>query len=134
MVSASTSKTLNRKVGAEAESLTCTYLINKGYVLRKANHQTKLGEIDLIMNFDRTVVFVEVKSRKSQAWGDPFEAVNKTKQGKIIKVAIQYIIENKIKGMDFRFDVVSVVFRDHEEPQIDHYPAAFDASGSPYLF
>ena len=70
----------NREFGNKGEDLACEYLIKNGYkILERNKHFSKLCEIDIIAKLKDKVVFVEVKTRKSNAFGSPMEAITKTK-------------------------------------------------------
>ncbi|HDH53078.1 MAG TPA: YraN family protein, partial [Nitrospirae bacterium] len=74
------------RLGQKGEELAVKYLRKKGYKIIKQNYKTKIGEIDIIANDGGTLVFVEVKTRESIAYGMPFEAVNSYKRRKIANV------------------------------------------------
>lgn len=108
-----------RKVGSQGESIALNYLKKKGYNLRLKNYRCPYGEIDLIMEIDNTIVFVEVKYRKSTKYGYPMEAVNGYKQQKIYKTALWFISSIDHQG-SYRFDVVSIL-----NEEITHVENAF---------
>jgi putative endonuclease len=115
-------------VGQKAEEAAAKFLIEKGFKLLDQNYRCHLGEIDLIMHDQRTLVFVEVKSRSSNKFGPAALAVNPKKQMRIIRVAQRYIQEKgyKEQTQNIRFDVVGLDnFPD--EPLIQHYQNAFQA-------
>jgi putative endonuclease len=128
-----TSKTQNKITGQKAESLAWEYLKNKKYKILACNYETNLGELDLIVKDGQEIVFVEVKARRSESWGDPYEAVNVHKQKKVIQVALQFIQSQNYEDRDFRFDVVSIVFGLEDQYSIEHYKDAFDASVASYM-
>jgi putative endonuclease len=73
------------------------------------NYNCKVGEIDIIMQENQTLVFVEVKYRKKDNWVSAIESVTKSKQSKIIKAAQMFLLTNKkYKDWNCRFDVVSI--------------------------
>ena len=78
--------TMNNKVlGNKGEEAAAAYLENHGYTVRERNYRSQTGEIDIIASRGRMMVFVEVKTRGSLAYGMPSEAVNIAKQRKIIR-------------------------------------------------
>ena len=83
------------------------YLFLKGYDILGFNYRTRLGEIDIICKDKDTIVFVEVKYRKSDRFGRAEEFVSEGKRKKILMAAKQYIREKKLEG-NFRFDVVAI--------------------------
>lgn len=107
----------NRKLGNAGEDLACRYLEKNGYkILERNKHYSRFCEIDIIAQYKKTIVFVEVKTRKTNNFGTPFEAITKTKYDNI-KQGIQfYLSENKIK--DFRIDVIGITLK--PEIKIEH--------------
>ncbi len=98
----------NKKKGNLGEEVARKFLENKGYSILESQYRTKHGEIDIIAIDDKTIVFIEVKYRKTNKKGSPLEAINKTKQNKIINSAYQYIIDNNVKN-NIRFDAVGIL-------------------------
>ncbi len=98
----------NKKKGNLGEEVARKFLENKGYNILENQYRTKHGEIDIIALDENTVVFIEVKYRKTTKKGSPLEAINKTKQNKIINSAYQYIIDKNIKK-NIRFDAVGIL-------------------------
>ena len=112
------------RLGQKGEELAVKYLRKKGYKIIKQNFKTRIGEIDIIANDGGTLVFVEVKTRESIAYGMPFEAVNSYKRRKIANVALLYL--KKIKEVPpCRFDVVSLYY-DHGKPEFKLIKDAFE--------
>ena len=85
---------------------------------------TDTGELDLVATDDAYLVFVEVKSRMSDDFGAPSEAVDFTKQRKLSMVASQYIEKNMLFGAPARFDVIEVRL---DTGKIEHIQNAFDS-------
>lgn len=101
----------NLKVGVTGESLVVNYLKKNNYKVLQSNYKNKIGEIDVIC-FDKTtieIVFIEVKTRSSLAFGLPSEAVNFKKQNKIRNVASFYLLSNKKFNEKVRFDVLEIL-------------------------
>ncbi len=117
-------KRYNYKKGQAGEAIACRYLENKGYCLRDLNYKKASGEIDLILEKDQTIVFVEVKFRKNLDYGYPREAVTRAKQKRILKTALWYIKEKKCDAYGFRFDVVEI-YGDQTDHSINHFEHAF---------
>jgi len=111
--------------GLQAQQAAEKHLQNKGYAILERNYRTMAGEIDLIARLENYVVFVEVKYRKNTKYGYPREAVNVTKQKRIINTAMQYIAEKQLTSQDFRFDVIEVL-ADEQLMKIMHIENAFD--------
>lgn len=97
----------NREFGNKGEDLACEYLIKNGYeILERNKHFSKLCEIDIIAKFKKKVVFVEVKTRKSDAFGTPLEAITKVKYNNIKTGVLSYLQENKIK--EYQIDAIGI--------------------------
>ena len=73
------------------------------------NWRVKAGEIDLIVRRDRLVVFAEVKARATESFGDPALAVTAAKQARIRRLAAAWLQASGVRGVDVRFDVVTVL-------------------------
>ncbi len=95
-------------MGAYGEELAYRYLVNRGLLLRQRNFRTRYGEIDLIMQDDQVIVFVEVKYRSSIRFGSPLEAVNLSKQRQIKKIARIYLTQLGCEPQ-CRFDVIGIL-------------------------
>ena len=111
--------------GREGERLARTYLEKKGMRCTARNFKRLHGEIDLVMDDGRVLVFVEVKTRHSLRWGTPAEAVTSSKQRHIRWCAEVYCAENRIENRPLRFDVVEILALPGSPPRIRHIPNAF---------
>ena len=102
---------LNRKqqFGKESESLAARHLKKNGYKILERNYRNTLGEIDIIAKDKDTLVFVEVKAKKTDLFGSPKEAVTHKKQIKISKVALLYLNATSQSNAKARFDVVAIL-------------------------
>ena len=113
-------KEFNTTQGRIGEFDACEYLKNKNYQIIEQNYKNKIGEIDIVARYKKTIVFVEVKMRSSLAFGRPSEAVNLQKQRKIRNVATIYLMQKKLMDCECRFDIIEVVDR-----EINHIENAF---------
>ncbi|MBN7772031.1 YraN family protein [Clostridium aminobutyricum] len=111
-------------LGSYGEAIAATYLESKGYKIVEKNFRCKLGEIDIIASQRDMLVFIEVKTRSSTAYGLPCEAVNKKKQLHLIRTAAFYLLKNHIGEIDQRMDVVEVLYRE-DHVYIRHLENAF---------
>ena len=98
-----------RKIGAEGEAAAARFLEGQGYSILERNFSTKFGEIDLIAREKNTLVFVEVKTRSSEEFGRPFDAVDQKKRRLIIRGAMKWLHLLGMPDITFRFDVVEVL-------------------------
>jgi putative endonuclease len=110
------------KRGAAGEAQAAAYLEAKGFRVRVRNYRHKRGEIDLIAEKENWLVFVEVKTRSSVAFGFPEQFVDSRKQRKIFETAAQYLLETNWPG-PVRYDVVAVTL--NPRVSIHHFEDAF---------
>ena len=94
--------------GKRGEELAEAYLAEAGYRIIERNYRCLFGEIDIVAEEGETLVFVEVKSRRSAAYGDPQLAVGPQKQKKISRISLHYLAEHHLRDRPARFDVVAV--------------------------
>jgi putative endonuclease len=114
-----------RKRGSLGEEIACDYLIKNGMTVIEKNYRYGHGEIDIICKDNDTVVFVEVKYRRSLKYGEPEFAITKNKQRQIRKIAEAYLYEKKITDQPCRIDVITIVHEAGKEPALTHYRDAF---------
>ncbi len=112
-------------LGKWGEDEAAAYLRRRGMKILERNLRTPVGEIDLIVRQGKTLVFVEVKTRSSAAFGSPLEAVGPTKQRQILRAAQWYLGDGKGRGLQPRFDVVAVRPGLDGAAQVEHIPNAF---------
>ncbi len=102
--------------GARAEAQAEDFLAQQGLVKRAKNYRCKLGEIDLIMLHNNTLVFVEVRLRSHAGFANAAESVTYHKQKKIIKAAQYYLQQHQLTdSVNCRFDVIA--FSDNAQPE-----------------
>jgi putative endonuclease len=94
--------------GKRGEELAAAYLAEAGYRIVERNYRCIFGEIDIVAEERETLVFIEVKSRRSDTYGDPQLAVGHQKQKKISRIAMHYLEEKRLRHRPARFDVVAV--------------------------
>ena len=107
-------------LGRAGEKLAVDFLKKKGFKILKTNYKTVVGEIDIIAQDKDYIVFIEVKTRSSDNYGVPSEAVDRKKQEKYYKTATFYLQKEKKTDANCRFDVVEI-----ENGQINHIFNAF---------
>lgn len=96
------------RTGKRGEDLAVAYLQRSGYRILERNYRCFLGEMDIIAEDGDIIVFVEVKSRKSETFGEPQEAVGLEKQKKISRISLHYLQQKRLETSNARFDVVAV--------------------------
>ena len=114
-----------RALGARGESLAGDWYVERGYTILDRNWRTRRGELDLILESDGVIVFCEVKTRTSDAFGAGVEAVTREKQLRIRRLATQWLDAHDRPHRGLRFDVVSILVPRSGRPEIDVYEAAF---------
>jgi putative endonuclease len=114
-------------VGIAGEEAAVQYLCQHGYRILERNYRCRFGEIDLIARDGQTLVFVEVKTRRSQSYGPAAGAVTIEKQRHLIKASQVYLMQRKKTGEFCRFDVVTVEI-DAQQPRIALIKDAFQVT------
>ena len=112
-----------RQLGSTGEEIVAQWLEQKGFAIRERNFCTRMGEVDLIVQKNDVLAFVEVKTRTNVFF--PISSViTKGKQRKIIRAAKWFIVQNNIVDKVCRFDVAIVVY-DNGQHHIDYIENAF---------
>lgn len=113
--------------GRKGEIIAARFLRKAGMRILQRNCRRRLGEIDIVARDGDEVVFVEVKTRTSERWGEPADALTAEKRRRLRRAAEQYASRTGIVEFPLRFDVVTVLLPDGSEPTIRHYRDAFSA-------
>ena len=111
-------------LGISGENLACAELQRLGYAILERRYRTRFGEIDIIARDGQTIVFVEVKARRGDRFGQPIEAVNWRKQKELTKSAQVWIDRHGRAEDSYRFDVVGVLMTG-DRVRIRHVEDAF---------
>lgn len=117
--------TAHNETGQKGEDFAALFLKRKGYRLVGRNVRNKFGEIDLIALDGDTMVFVEVKTRSSNLFGNPYEAVRYDKMKRLSRAAVCYLRDSRWSDRRARFDVLSVIIK-NGRPECEHIIDAFD--------
>jgi putative endonuclease len=112
-------------LGCDGEAAAASLYRGLGFRVVDRNYRAGRGEIDLVVRRGDTLVFVEVKTRRSDRWGLPAEAVGAAKQAQLKRLAAAWLGEHKPGYVEVRFDVVSVIVRAGREAEVTHIPDAF---------
>lgn len=113
----------HNELGEKGEQLAANYLQKKGYLIKVRNWRFGKLEIDLIVEKDGFIIFVEVKTRESNFMGEPELAVTKKKQSQIVKAADAYFKETDCQ-LESRFDIIGIILNTKAE-KINHIEGAF---------
>jgi putative endonuclease len=113
------------EIGAHGEELAAKHLVAKGYRILDRNWRSRRGEIDLVAEKDGEIVFVEVKARRSHAFGTPEEAVTRAKQQKLIRTANAYLARRGSPDTRWRIDVIALDLNvEGEVVRLEHFENA----------
>lgn len=96
------------RVGRQGEAIACAVLKKHGYKILEKNYRSRLGEIDIIAQDGDSLVFVEVKTRRTQGFGSPKRGVTPIKQRKLSMAALEYLKKTQQITKKARFDVVAI--------------------------
>jgi len=113
----------HNNLGSQGEEAAIHYLIEKGYTIREKNWRHGKYEVDIIATDTENLIFVEVKTRTSERWGNPEEAVTKAKIRRIVDSADRYTEMYDI-DLPIRFDVIAVIWNGTSF-DIKHFDDAF---------
>jgi putative endonuclease len=114
-----------RERGSRGEDQAVDFLLEKGYRVLQRNYRYGNGEIDIVAVDGITLVFVEVKLRSTDAFGDPEEAVTPRKQRQIRMAAEGYLTEHAIEDCECRCDVIAIRAPRGGHASIRHIENAF---------
>ena len=118
-----------KSLGELGELAAAKYLKKEKYKVVDRNVHLSDGELDIVAVDGRTIVFVEVKTRQTANKGEPGEAVDVTKQKKIIQAATEYLNRESLNDQKSRYDIISITWTDlSHPPKIEHWVDAFDES------
>ena len=116
----------NKQLGTQGEMWALDYLLARQYHFLEKNYRIKAGEIDLIVENQEWVVFVEVKTRRSLSYGRGLESVTALKQQKIRRIAEFYLLQHQQQTKRIRFDVVDIeVDANYKLLHLEHFLNAF---------
>ncbi len=125
----SSAKPDHLRQGERGEKLAAKFLRRRrGFKILLRNLKAKRGEIDIVCRDKETLVFVEVKTRASEEFGAPAEAVDREKRFHLSKAALEYLRLLDNPDILFRFDIVEVVMDGDQTKEIRHIPNAFPLS------
>ncbi len=126
MVSSESPKIDNKTLGERGEEQAVAYLKGEKFAIVERNYRCKSGEIDIVAKDGKTLVFVEVKTRRNELFGPPQLAVTRFKQRQLSKAALTWLAKNNKHNSIARFDVVAILLREDQTPEINHIRDAFE--------
>jgi putative endonuclease len=114
-----------KRLGDGGERLAASWLVARGYREVARNWRCAYGEIDVIVEREGELVFVEVKTRRGSSMGSPEEAITPTKRRRLVSAAQMYLIEHDAEQRPYRIDVIAVALSPEGKLlAIRHYPAS----------
>jgi putative endonuclease len=116
-----------QQLGKSGEDVACDELRRRGYAILARRFRTRAGELDIVARDGSTLVFVEVKARRSVRYGTASEAVSWHKRQRITRMAEEFVNRSRLDRVPCRFDVVAVLWPRIGDPSVEVYPSAFDA-------
>ena len=118
----------NTSVGNLGEEIAANLLLAGGFRILERNFRCKGGEVDIIARdpVDKSLVFIEVKTRRGISYGVPQLAVTLFKQRQISKATLSWLSKNRLHDTNARFDVIAILLHTDGTHQIEHIKNAFD--------
>ena len=124
-----------RTLGQQGETAAARYLQRHGCKVVARGEREMLGELDLVVVDGKTVVFVEVKTRRDHQAGHPAEAIDTAKQRRLTNMALRFLKRHGLLEHPARFDVIAVTWPERlRHPHIEHVIDAFPAFGEGQMF
>jgi putative endonuclease len=124
-----------KPLGERGEIVAARFLKKLGYRIATTRLRQRYGEIDIIALDGRTVVFVEVKTRRLDLTTQPADAVDRTRQQRLTRAALAFLKYHNLLEYPSRFDIVEIIWPvDAKQPEIRHIVDAFQAVGKGQLY
>jgi putative endonuclease len=124
-----------KSLGQRGEDAAARYLRRRGYHILARGLDSRLGELDIVAVDGRTIVFIEVKTRRSTDAGRPAEAIDARKERRMTQAALGYLKSQGLLQYAARFDVVAITWPENaRRPTIEHYQSAFSPVGAGQFF
>lgn len=115
----------SKQIGDHGEEIAAAYLESKDWLIFDRNYAFEKAEVDIVATDRNYIVFVEVKFRSNTRYGHPEDYITPQKEANIKKAAEAWTYERKMETAVVRFDVISIVQKGNEAPQIRHFEDAF---------
>lgn len=115
-----------RELGQRGEQMAAAYLQHHGYTIVTTNWRCSHGELDIVASKDDTLVFVEVRTRRSESTEEAFASVKSFKQDRLQRLAYTYLSDNNLPDTLWRVDVIAVAIPFRGPPLIEHVENALE--------
>ncbi len=112
-------------LGRLGEDRAAEFLGSRSFTVLDRNYRFMRAEVDIVAATEREIVFVEVKTRSSTAFGEPEEHIDSAKKKQLFKVAEAWLHERRMEGSPVRFDVISILRPGRPDEKINHIEGAF---------
>ena len=114
--------TYQQRIGSEGEDFAAQYLQSRGFEILDQNYHSRYGELDLVAEHDRCIVFIEVKTRTSDRFGLPEASVTPEKLEKINNTGLLWLQDHPEAPDDWRIDVIAIIMdKDNKVTDIQHF-------------
>ena len=114
------------KLGAQGERIAAAHLESLGLVIEARNFRTRHGEIDLVARDGVEIVFVEVRTKRSTAYGTPEESLTSRKQARLVHAAKEYLAAHALGTASWRVDFVAITLQPDGPARIAHVRSAVE--------
>jgi len=118
-----------KELGRKGEEVAVAFLKNQGYKIIERNYRCQRGEIDIVARDKEGIAFIEVKTRKSLKYGLPEEAISFYKRKHLVKAGLNYLHRYRLREINARFDVVSILMEREKVKEIQLIKNAFKVIG-----
>jgi putative endonuclease len=109
-----------QKLGKIGEDYACEYLKGKGYKILARNVHIGRGEIDIVAQKGNLIVFIEVKTRRSDEYVDILDSIDEMKEEALITSCEEYLAKNKLEDCGYRIDLIGIVMKDGIVEKFEH--------------
>ena len=116
-------------LGKEAEAAAERFLRRKGYRILDRNVRVGRGELDIVARVGETLIFVEVKARRTDRYGGVAYAVTARKERQLVQLAARYLARHRLENQSCRFDVLLYDAGTPASPILEHIEHAFEVAG-----
>jgi putative endonuclease len=113
-----------QELGRYGENLACAELERRGHVIVERRFRTRRGELDIVSRHNGVTVFVEVRAKSGETFGEPAESVTDHKQSRLVTMAQEYVVTRRLEDSPCRFDVVAIETA-FEPPRVTVFEDAF---------